>query len=287
MTCSAKAEKPLRLRRTPRTGVGPGTNCARQVAETCGTGTKGKDVETICGLRPWERSEPDPTWPAAVELDDAREVVVTRLAVESEAVRASTRVLSDDERRRASRFVFDRDARRYIVARARLRQLLAARLGAPPESLEFAYGAHGKPALAQRFAGSGLCFNVSHCDDVAVFALSNGPAIGVDVEAIRVMSDADAIAARLFTRRENQAYRALDWRDKPLGFFNCWTRKEAFVKALGEGLSHRLDRFEVSLAPGEPARILRVEDAPGDDCGWSLDSFSPAPGYVAAIAGQR
>jgi 4'-phosphopantetheinyl transferase len=221
-----------------------------------------------------------------VELDHAVELLLTRLTVGSETVRASAVLLSDDERLRARRFVFDRDARRYIVARARLRQLLGVRLSVPPESVEFVYGAHGKPALARRFADSGLCFNVSHCDDVAVYALSHGRAIGIDVEAIRVIGDADVIAARVFARRENQAYQALDARDKPLGFFNCWTRKEAFIKALGDGLSHPLDRFEVSLAPGEPAKVLRVENTLGDDSGWSLDSFSPAPGYVAAIASR-
>ena len=247
----------------------------------------GKDLDTTCALPAWERSEVDPSWPAMVELDDAIEVVVTRLAVGPEAVRGSAVLLSDDERHRASRFVFDRDACRYIVARARLRQLLGVRLSAPPESVGFVYGAHGKPALAPRFADSGLCFNVSHCDDVAAYALSYGSAIGIDVEAVRVMSDADVIAARLFARRENEAYQALDPRDKPLGFFNCWTRKEAFIKALGDGLSHPLDRFEVSLAPGEPAKILRIENTPGEESGWSLDSFFPAPGYVAAIASQR
>jgi 4'-phosphopantetheinyl transferase len=91
------------------------------------------------------------------------------------------------------------------------------------------------------------------------------------------------IAARFFSRRENAAYQALDPRDKPIAFFNCWTRKEAFIKALGDGLYHPLDRFDVSLAPGEPARILRVDDTPGEACGWRLESFCPAPGFVAAV----
>src|SRR5256886_7924492 len=114
------------------------------------------------------------------------------------------------------------------------------------------YGAHGKPALAPRFAASDLRFNVSHCDDLAVYAFSHGCEVGIDVEAVRVMGDADDLAARFFSRREHGAYRALHPRDKPLGFFQCWTRKEAFIKALGDGLSYPLDRFDVSLAPGEP-----------------------------------
>jgi 4'-phosphopantetheinyl transferase len=218
--------------------------------------------------------------------DKEVEVVATALDLGRESVRALTALLSDSERERASRFVFERDRRRFTIARARLRQLLAERLGIQPGSLEFTYSAYGKPALARRFADSDLRFNVSHCEDLAVYALAVGQEVGIDVEVVRVMRDADDIAARFFSRRENEAYRALDPRDRPLGFFNCWTRKEAFIKALGEGLSHPLDRFDVSLAPGEPARILRVENAPGNNCGWRMRSFSPAPGFVAAVVSQ-
>jgi 4'-phosphopantetheinyl transferase len=161
--------------------------------------------------------------------------------------------------------------------------LLGARLGVRPDLVELVYGERGKPALARAFADSGLRFNVSHADDVAVYALSAGREIGIDVEAVRAVPDADAIVAHMFSRRENEAYRALDPRDKPLGFFCCWTRKEAYIKALGDGLYHRLDCFDVSLAPGEPARILRVEGTPGDRCGWTLHSFVPGPGLIGAV----
>ena len=160
-------------------------------------------------------------------------------------------------------------------------EVVVARLAEAEQELR--YGAHGKPELAGRFARSGLRFNVSHCDDVAVYAFSCGPEVGIDVEAIRALPDAEAIARRFFSRRENAAYLALDQRDRPLGFFQCWTRKEAFIKALGEGLSHPLDSFDVSLAPGEPAELLRIEPVPGDDRAWRLESFSPAPGYVGAV----
>src|SRR5436309_5797121 len=215
--------------------------------------------------------------------DDAIDVVVTRSVVGPEVARAAAALLSDAERQRASCFLFDRDRDRFIVGRARLRQLLAARLGTRPESVELVYGAHGKPALARRFADSDLHFNVSHCDDVTLYAFSCGREIGVDVEAVRVIREADDIAGRFFSRRENQAYRALEPRDRPLGFFQCWTRKEAFIKALGDGLSYPLDRFDMSLTPGEPAEILRVEAMSGDCCGWRMESLSPAPGFVAAV----
>ena len=216
-------------------------------------------------------------------MEEAVEVIVTRLDVRSEALRAGAAVLTDEERDRARRFVFDRDRDRFIGARACLRQLLAARLGTPPDSVDLVYGAHGKPALAPGYADTGLRFNVSHCDDLTLYAFSCGREIGIDVEAVRPIGDADDIAARFFSQRENRAYRVLEPSDRPLGFFQCWTRKEAFIKALGDGLSYPLDRFDVSLTPGEPAQILRVEDTPGDRCGWRLESWSPAPGFVAAV----
>jgi 4'-phosphopantetheinyl transferase len=216
---------------------------------------------------------------------DDVEVVSTALTEGTEALRALSGLLTDAERQSASRLAFDRDRRRFIVSRARLRQLLAARLGVGPESVELTYSPHGKPAVAR--ADPDLRFNVSHCDDVAVYAFSYGIAIGVDVEAVRAIPDADRIAAHFFSADENEAYCALDADDKPLGFFNCWTRKEAFVKALGDGLNHPLASFAVSLAPGQPARILRVDDTPGDRCGWRMESFSPATGFVAAVVTEK
>jgi 4'-phosphopantetheinyl transferase len=193
-------------------------------------------------------------------------------------------VLSDAERERAGRFAFRRDARRFIVARARLRQLLAARSGVPAESVALTYGAHGKPALADPGNDRGLRFNLSHRDELAVFAFSFGREVGIDIEALRELPDADDLAARFFSPREHEAYQALDRGERTVGFFNCWTRKEAFVKALGEGLSHPLDSFDVSLTPGEPAELLRVAPTPPDGRRWRLQGFAPAPGYVAAVA---
>lgn len=211
------------------------------------------------------------------------EIVSARLDAELALVGELAPCLSDGERFRASHFVFERDRRRFIVGRARLRHLLASRLGVLPPEVELVYGPRGKPRLSRQFAESALCFNVSHSGDVAVYAFSRDREIGVDVEAVRDIADADNIAARFFSRRENAAYRALQPRDRPLGFFNCWTRKEAFIKALGDGLYYPLDCFDVSLAPDEPARILRVENTPGNECGWYMENFSPVPGFVAAI----
>ena len=214
----------------------------------------------------------------------AVEVVVASLEVK---VAALVALLTRDERQRAARITFERDRRRFIAARALLRQLLGARLGAAAESIELVYNAYGKPALARRPGAPDLRFNLSHCGDVAVYGFAEAREVGVDVEAVRALEDADAIAARCFSKSEYKAYRALPERERPLGFFYCWTRKEAFIKARGSGLSQPLDGFDVSLAPGEPARILRVGRTPGARCGWTLRSLFPAPGFIGAVVVQQ
>ena len=215
------------------------------------------------------------------------EVVSVRLDADPATVREFAHCLSDGERLRASRFAFARDRSRYIIGRARLRFLLGSRLGVQPNAVELVYGSRGKPALSQRFADSDLRFNVSHSEHQAVYAFSRGREIGIDVETVRDLRDADDIAARFFSRRENEAYLALDPRDRPQGFFNCWTRKEAFIKALGDGLYFPLDRFDVSLAPGEPAKILRVGRMPGETCEWAIQDLGLASGLVGAVVVQK
>lgn len=220
---------------------------------------------------------------ATCHLDDGIEVVVLGLDVATDAFRASAALLSGAERDRASSFAFDSDRRRFTIARAGLRTLLAARLGLTPEAVELTYGKNGKPALASEQAESGLRFNVSHAANVAAYAFSFGQDIGVDVENIREVANADGIAARFFSARENQAYHTLDPEDKPLGFLNCWTRKEAFIKATGQGLAQRLDAFVVSLAPDEPARFLDIDGDPGALARWTLHDLTPPAGYAGAL----
>jgi len=215
---------------------------------------------------------------------DGVEVVAVGLDVSPKMVHRLSLLLSENERERAGRFAFERDWRRYVVARGRLRELLAQRIDVPPEAVQFAYGKRGKPALAAPLFRHGLRFNVAHSADLAVYAFSCDREVGVDVEAVRILPDADAIAARYFSRHEQAAYRALASCHKMRGFFNGWTRREAYIKALGDGLRHSLDAFDVTLAPGEPARILRIEETPGDQCGWRLVSFVPAPGFIGAVA---
>jgi 4'-phosphopantetheinyl transferase len=192
------------------------------------------------------------------------EIVVARLDAGAEETRSLESCLSDAERERAARFRFERDRRRFIVARARLREELAARLGVRPEAVRFAYGDNGKPRLADH----ALQFSVSHCDDVALFAFSKTAEVGVDIEAIRPVREADAIAVQFFSPLEHAGYAALAPRDRLLGFFRVWTRKEAYVKALGVGFSMALERFDLSVAPR----------------GWHVHSFFPLPGFIASLA---
>jgi 4'-phosphopantetheinyl transferase len=192
------------------------------------------------------------------------EVVVARLDPDPEETRSLESLLSDAERQRAGRFRFAGHRRRFIVARARLREFLGARLGVQAERVALTYGENGKP----RLANGELQFSVSHCDDVALFAFSKEVEVGVDVEAIRPVREADAIAAQFFTERERETYAALSPRERILGFLRLWTRKEAFVKALGAGFSVPVERFDLSAAPR----------------GWRLQSFFPLPGFIAALA---
>jgi 4'-phosphopantetheinyl transferase len=190
--------------------------------------------------------------------------------------------LSEQERRRSERFVSARDCSRFIVARARLRQFLGARLGISASAVGFSYGPYGKPQLSPQFASAKLRFNLSHSRDIAIYGFSVGREIGVDVEALRPMPDADDIAARFFSRAEYLAFGRLAAKDRPTAFFNCWTRKEALVKALGGGLHLPLQDFDVSFAPGERANVLRLNDIPGERCGWTMDSLR-VPGFAAAV----
>jgi 4'-phosphopantetheinyl transferase len=132
--------------------------------------------------------------------------------------------------------------------------------------------------------GPGFHFNLAHSHELAVYAFARHHAVGIDVEYVRELADARQLAARFFSARENAAWLALPAGQRAVGFYNCWTRKEAYIKAIGEGLSCPLDQFDVSLAPGEPARLLSIAGDEGAANQWSLWTLSPAPGYVGALA---
>ncbi len=193
-------------------------------------------------------------------------------------------LLSADERERAARFHFAADRSHFIAARALLRTLLGRYLDLPPGQLSFSYGPYGKPALAGEGESRALRFNVSHSHGVALYAVARERDVGVDVEYLRRDILGESLAERFFSAREVATLRALPADVQPQAFFNCWTRKEAFIKARGEGLSFPLDRFEVSLDPKEPAALVSVMDDPREASRWSLQALPVEEGYVAALA---
>lgn len=189
--------------------------------------------------------------------------------------------LSADEYARAERFYFERDKNRFIAARAALRAILGRYLNVAADKVQFCYGDRGKPALAQPLARSGLCFNLSHSQELAVCAVTRDREIGVDIEFIRPITEAEQIAKRYFSVRENASFQALPNSDKQAGFFYHWTRKEAYLKAEGEGLSANCDRFDASVAT-EEAKMPEISDRSASR--WLLQCFTPAPDYIATVA---
>ena len=192
--------------------------------------------------------------------------------------------LTADERQRAERYIFQKDRTHFVVARGLLRVLLGCYLRQEPLHLRFIYGPHGKPALATDTGGVALRFNVSHSHGLALYAITRGREVGVDVERIRPKVAQEKIAERFFSPREVTVLRALPTPLQATAFFACWTRKEAYIKATGDGLSLPLDQFDVSLAPGEPAVLLRTAWDPQEVACWALQDLAPAPGYRAAVA---
>jgi 4'-phosphopantetheinyl transferase len=190
--------------------------------------------------------------------------------------------LAPDERDKMERFRFEKDRRRYLVGRGLLRSLLGRYLDVAPQELRFETTAAGKPHLAS--GQRQLQFNVSHSGEYVLIAIADGRAVGIDVEEVRDDFDAGELAAHFFSSDEQRELEALTGRPKIEAFFECWTRKEAYVKARGEGLSLPLDQFDVSLRPGEPARLIATRPDPAEARRWQLSGLHVADGYKAALA---
>ena len=189
--------------------------------------------------------------------------------------------LSGDEAARAARFRFDRDRRPFVVARGILRLLLGRYLGADPAALRFAYGEHGKPRLA---TPGPMRFNVSASGELAVLAFAYNCDVGVDIEAIRHLDDAAGLAEQFFSDREASQLGELPERDRAAAFFRGWSRKEAYLKAIGRGLSAPLDTFTVTLRDRVPARLVDVGGNADAAATWTLHDLGTEPGYAAALA---
>jgi 4'-phosphopantetheinyl transferase len=213
-------------------------------------------------------------------------ICVWRVYLDRDSAQYQTResILSPDELDRARRYHFERDRRRFTVARSALRMILSEYLGSDPKHLAFNYGAHGKPSLAGE--NSGIRFNVSHSGELAVIAVARDRELGVDVECLRSSAWVEQIPERFFSPREVKVLRSLPRELLQDAFFACWTRKEAYIKARGGGLSIGLDSFDVSLEPDKPAALLQVRDDPNEAARWGMAELRPASGYSGALVAQ-
>jgi len=232
-------------------------------------------------------AEGEDDWQSAPERLHARrdEVHVWRASLKRTATEIATLggLLSDDERDRANKFHFTRDRANFTVAHGVLRIILGLYLGLPPTRLRFTHNPYGKPSLDEGVVGESLFFNLSHAGDIALYAVALGREVGVDVERVRDDIECGGIADRFFSPREVATLRALPPESQTRAFFDCWTRKEAYIKARGEGLSISLDSFDVSLSPGEAATLLALRDD-ANEGRWTLRELSLEPGYVGAVA---
>lgn len=206
------------------------------------------------------------------------------LDLEASSIQSLRWTLCVEEQQRAERYHFPKDRDRFIVARGLLRAILSFYLGKKPRDLQFVYNQYGKPALSESDNRETLCFNLSHSRGLALYAVTQNRNLGVDLEHIRTDFPCEEIAERFFSPKENAVLRTLPLDMKHKAFFTCWTRKEAYIKATGKGLTLPLDQFDVSLIPKEPAMLLSIAGNHQAACRWSLQELIPDPDYVAALA---
>jgi 4'-phosphopantetheinyl transferase len=229
-----------------------------------------------------KRDRQNDTVAAATLPTERVDVWTVPLVATSDQTDALWESLSSDERERAARFVFERDRRRFVVGRGALRSILASYLGSPPGSIRFAYGEHGKPMLAESTDAGSLEFNASGSEELAVCAVTVGRKVGVDIELCRLPHD-DTVVEQCFSPAERQAFGTLASEEKPAAFYRLWTRKEAYLKATGAGLSRPLSSFEVTFLPGQPARLVADDLVPRRGESWTFVEFQPGPAHVGAL----
>jgi 4'-phosphopantetheinyl transferase len=222
--------------------------------------------------------------PHPILANDEVHIWRARLDLPEELIQAFEQTLADDERTRAMRFRFAKDRRHFSAARGILRMLLGRYLVQQPAQLQFRYNQYGKPFLLDEDDEHILRFNVSHSHGLALYAFTRGREVGIDIEYMQPDRAELSIAQRFFSPYEVEELRAVPAEQQAQAFFFCWTRKEAYIKARGLGLSLDLNVFDVSLAPGEPAALLNIRE-PGQRLeDWSLQNLEPGPGYAAALA---
>lgn len=190
-------------------------------------------------------------------------------------------LLDEQEKHKADRFRFEKDRNCSIIARGVLRKLLGSYLEKEPEGVRFVYGDFGKPEVSN---DEGIAFNISHARDAIVLGFVKNNWIGVDVEFLDQKIDPLNIAKHFFSDEEKRALEEVSKENRVEGFYNCWTRKEAFIKAVGDGLSFPLDQFVVSLKPKVKAALLCTKWDKNEKNKWTLQSSNPEQEYVSAFA---
>ena len=229
-----------------------------------------------------------PRWSSAPErlLLETNEVHVWSgsLVAAPSTVERLSHTLTPDETTRADRFHFRKDRDHFIVARGILRLILSRYLEMEPGHLRFCYGAHGKPALDACPRDEMLRFNLSHSNGLAIYSITRGRDIGVDVEYMRESFPGFEIAEQFFAAREVAILRTVPADRRQEAFFLLWTVKEAYVKARGQGLGLALDQLDMSICLEGPAPSPRTNNDPPAISGWSLQPFAPTPGYIGALA---
>ncbi len=231
---------------------------------------------------------PETVWafpPEQLRLDEHDvHVWQASLNVPSSTIQRLRSMLQAEELQRADRFRFPRDRHHFTIAHAVLRLLLSRYMAVSPVHIRFEHNQYGKPSLCATTHQETIRFNLSHSGKLALYAFARRRELGIDVEWIhRRIDQPEQIAERYFSPDENETLRRLPEHQRRKAFFNCWTRKEAYIKAKGRGLSLPLDQFDVSLVPGEPARLLQTRNDPPDVSRWTMHELFPDPDYAAAL----
>ena len=197
------------------------------------------------------------------------------------------RLVSPDERNRAKRFHFERDGNRFIVRRGILRTILGSYLNIEPGAIRLYFGSNNKPVLVDELNKADLHFNLSHSGGLGIYAFSHGHEIGVDIEYVRDIPEMEQLAGQILTPKEKAEFKTLSKSKRKEAFFDCWTRKEAFVKATGDGLSRSLNEIEISPVAGDSGKILAANAISFDSSQWFVYDLNINGGYKAAFAREK
>jgi 4'-phosphopantetheinyl transferase len=245
-------------------------------------------MKACAGCNQGETEHMSPAWnkasAAPVLSNKFVDIWRSRLDLDRVAIESLYALLSDDEVVRVKQFKPERKRREYIITRGLLRRVLGNTLQCDPGSIRFVYAVHGKPELILQSRWPPVTFNVTHSHNQALIAVSLGRSMGIDVELIRDDVDFKALSRRFFSASEASQLDRLDNDLLPAAFFACWTRKEAFVKALGDGISYGLSEFTVSVDPAAAEVSLLLHRKPASTDSWRIISFRPAAGYIGAVA---